>query len=137
MNKDIGKYIRVKNDIIVLGELHIVPTCVRKGKQYYGIRELTKENFEQAKEFNHWEVINSSDNLEDLVDLYVADKGYKMFYARENGFRNLNDIRQNCGLENCKSLYAYVYGENGDIIKVAKMNDKGELERTYEFYHSN
>ena len=83
---------------------------------------------ETLKWYQEFHLLKQSESIDELCDLFMANKGYKMFYARENGFRTLDDIRLNCGLENCKSLYAYIYGEDGDIIKVAKMNEKGVLE---------
>ena len=85
-------------------------------------------------------IIDQSDNISDLCDEFAAiplhdcawsvdgisgtiKKGKHYKVRREE----LDQYKDTISAKTSE-LYAYIWGDNGDIIKVAKMNGKGELE---------
>ncbi len=125
-------YIRTKNGrIIGFGEKYAYPTRLSNGKTYFSFQELTEDSFEVMKEYNHWEILKQSENLEELCDQIVYN-GYlyqnKIAWDGcliEDNFEELGEHITDEMIK--KGIYGAIWTEWG-LKYVAKMNDDGELE---------
>lgn len=77
--------------------------------------------------FEECEIIKKADTIEELVDMYVVkvvENGYVLY---EKGWHNklVNIARDDYKKE--ATIYAHIWVDD-NLIKVAKMNEKGELE---------
>lgn len=121
-------YIRTKDGIIAFGEKYAYPTRLSNGKTYFSFKELTEDRFEVMKEYNHWEILNQSENLEELCDEFVLNhKNIKLPYLCD-GMQKRELLKDRAKLFNFgfKKVYGAIWTDKG-LIYVAKMNDKGEL----------
>jgi len=104
------KYIRTKDGrIIDTTKYYIENSNLFKTGAY---QEYKKELANACKQ---------ADTIEELCDLFAYNKTFVQGQM-------LQEIKRYYGTRYQGILYAYTFGENGDIIKVAKMNEKGELE---------
>lgn len=116
-----SKYIRTKDGIIAFGNQYPINTRKVGKQELWGFRELTEENFEQMKEYNHWKIIKQSDTIEKLCDEFVVVVDDYPTVVKENE-----------KVKNWKQKYpsAVIYGAvwcEWGLKYVAKLDDKGEL----------
>ena len=90
-------------------------------KEYLTYEEPTNTWYYHGRFINDGEAIAEANTVEELCDLFAYNKTFVQGQM-------LQEIKRYYGTRYQGILYAYTFGENGDIIKVAKMNEKGELE---------
>ena len=130
-------YIRTKDGrIIAFGKEYAYPTRIVKGNQRYIFTELTEATFEKMKEFNHWEILNQSENLEGLCDEFVFNSDISN-YVIDKKFIELTKAiilkiyKENDETDYVKAMHPKFYGaiwvDGKGLIYVAKMDNEGKL----------
>ena len=115
-------YIRTKDGIYKVSHYNAYATHKRKGEtllEGYKTSYIKNEN-----------IINQSENLEELCDLFIDEETKAIFY-KHNGYVinwKTNMVYSLKALsESYHSVKGAIYTDKG-LIYVAKMNEKGELE---------
>ena len=114
-------YIRTKDGVYKVSHYNDWATHKRKG--------ATLIDGDKTSYIKNENIINQSENLEELCDGFYIDEGNEFSFYEENIYEDFEEAKEvfKKEFDDTSNFYGFIKTQRG-LIYVAKMNDKGELE---------